>query len=67
MIDEQNNAASFEVVLGTAEYHGLSKADVRRIVKEVVAAVSTWHKDPNADNATRRASLSADRNENSSA
>lgn len=45
MIDEQNNAASFEVVLGTAEYYGLAKGEVRRIVKQVVAAVSIWHKE----------------------
>jgi len=42
MIDEQNNAASFDVVLETSEYYGLAKADVRRIVKEIVAAVSNW-------------------------
>ena len=42
MIDEQNDAASFDVVLETAEYYGLAKADVRRIVKETVAAVSNW-------------------------
>ena len=42
MIDEHNNAASFEVVLGTAEYYGLTGADTRRIVKQAVAAVSSW-------------------------
>lgn len=42
MIDEQNDAASFEVVLGTAEYYGLGKAETRRIVSQVVAAVSHW-------------------------
>ena len=41
-IDEQNNAASFDVVLSTADYYGLTNADVRRIVKEAVAAVSSW-------------------------
>jgi len=42
MIDEQNDAASFEVVLGTAEYYGLGKAETRRIISQVVAAVSHW-------------------------
>jgi serine/threonine-protein kinase HipA len=42
MIDEENNTASFEVVLGTAEYYGLTKADTRRIVKKAMAAVSAW-------------------------
>jgi serine/threonine-protein kinase HipA len=42
MIDEQNDSASFDVVLGTAEYYGLGKADTRRIVSQVVAAVSNW-------------------------
>jgi serine/threonine-protein kinase HipA len=43
-IDEHENAASFEVVLSTAEYYGLAPADVRQIVKETVAAVSGWRK-----------------------
>lgn len=44
-IDEQNNAASFDVVLSTADYYGLTRADTRRIVKETVAAVSGWRKE----------------------
>jgi len=42
MIDEQNDAASFEVVLGTAEYYGLGKAETRQIISQVVNAVSHW-------------------------
>jgi serine/threonine-protein kinase HipA len=41
-IDEENDEASFDVVLETAEYYGLARAEVRRIVKETVAAVSKW-------------------------
>ena len=54
MIDEQNNAASFEVVLGTAEYYGLARADTHRIVKEVVAAVSSWRKEAAKLGSSRR-------------
>ncbi|SPE58483.1 HipA-like protein [Verrucomicrobia bacterium] len=43
-IDEKDNAASFELVLGTAQYYGLSPADVRQIVKEIVTAVTGWRK-----------------------
>jgi len=45
LIDEQNDSASFEVVMSTAEYYGLGKADTRRIVSQVVAAVSKWRKE----------------------
>jgi serine/threonine-protein kinase HipA len=44
-IDEQNNAASFDLVLSTAGYYGLTSADTRRIVKQAVAAVSNWRKE----------------------
>ena len=54
MIDEQNNAASFEVVLSTADYYGLTKADTRRIVKEAVAAVSDWRKEAAKLGSSRR-------------
>lgn len=43
-INEKDNAASFELVLGTAEYYGLSPADLRQIVKRVVTAVTGWRK-----------------------
>jgi len=43
-IDEHDNAASFETVLSTAEYYGLTPANVRQIVKETVTAVSDWRK-----------------------
>lgn len=42
LISEQDNAASFDLVLSTAEYYGLTGAEVRQIVKETVAAVSGW-------------------------
>jgi serine/threonine-protein kinase HipA len=54
LIDEQNDLASFEVVLGTAEYYGLAKADVRRIVKQAVAAVSNWRSEAAKLGASRR-------------
>lgn len=54
LIDEQNNAASFEVVLGTAEYYGLGKADTRRIVSQVVVAVSNWREEAAKLGASRR-------------
>ena len=31
-----------DAALGTAEYYGLTRADTRRIVKQAVAAVSSW-------------------------
>jgi serine/threonine-protein kinase HipA len=43
-IDDQDNAASFELVLRTAGYYGLSQAEVRQIVKETSTAVSGWRK-----------------------
>ena len=43
-IDEKDNAASFDLVLSTAEYYGLTAADVRQIVQETVTAVSGWRK-----------------------
>lgn len=54
MIDEQNNAASFELVLGTADYYGLTTADARQIVKETVAAVSDWRKEAAKLGSSRR-------------
>ena len=44
-IDWQNNAASFDLVLGTADYYGLTQADTRRIVRETVVAVSEWRRE----------------------
>jgi len=41
-IDERDNEASFDLVLSTGEYYGLTAADMRQIVKETVAAVSRW-------------------------
>ncbi|HEY5914722.1 MAG TPA: HipA domain-containing protein [Verrucomicrobiae bacterium] len=41
-IDERDNEASFDLVLRTADYYGLSAAGVKGIVKETVAAVSGW-------------------------
>jgi len=43
-IDERGNEASFELLLSTAGYYGLSPTDVRKIVKETVNAVSDWRK-----------------------
>ena len=43
-IDEQNYAASFDLVLSTTEYYGLTSADARQIVQETVTAVSGWRK-----------------------
>jgi serine/threonine-protein kinase HipA len=54
MIDEQTNAASFEVVLGTGDYYGLTKVETRRIVKETVAAVSSWRKEATKLGCSRR-------------
>lgn len=45
MIDEQNDLASFDAVLRTADYYGLARADTRRIVSQVVAALSNWRKE----------------------
>jgi serine/threonine-protein kinase HipA len=44
-IDERDNAASFDLVLSTADYYGLKPAETRRIVKEVVSVVSHWRKE----------------------
>ena len=41
-IDERDNEASFELVLSTGEYYGLTAADMKQIVKEVSATVSRW-------------------------
>jgi serine/threonine-protein kinase HipA len=41
-IDERDNEASFELVLSTGKYYDLTVADMNRIVKETVAAVSRW-------------------------
>ena len=54
MIDEHNNAASFEVVLETAEYYGLTEVDTRRIVKKTVAAVSNWRREAAKFDSSRR-------------
>jgi serine/threonine-protein kinase HipA len=43
-IDEKDNAASFELALSTADYYGLTGADVRQVVKETVTSVSGWRK-----------------------
>jgi serine/threonine-protein kinase HipA len=41
-IDERDNEASFDLVISTGEYYGLTAADMRQIVKKTVAAVSGW-------------------------
>src|SRR6266404_2977085 len=43
-IDERDNEASFDLVLGTGEYYGLIAADMRQMVTETLAAVSGWRK-----------------------
>jgi serine/threonine-protein kinase HipA len=54
LIDEQNNVASFELALETAEYYGLTKSDTRRIVKKTVAAVAEWRGEAARLGASRR-------------
>lgn len=41
-IGERDNEASFELVLSTGDYYGLSAAEMKQIVKETVGAVSGW-------------------------
>jgi serine/threonine-protein kinase HipA len=42
LIDERDSEASLDLVLSTGEYYGLSARDMKRMVKETVAAVSGW-------------------------
>jgi hypothetical protein len=48
-------------VLETAQYHGLTKADTRRIVKKTVAAVSDWRREPARLGSSRRVERSIGR------
>ena len=41
-IDEHDNEVSFDLVLSTGEYYGLTAIDMKQIVKETVASVSGW-------------------------
>ncbi len=41
-IDQQDNAASFDLVLSTGEYYGLTSPDLKQLVKETIAAVLGW-------------------------
>jgi serine/threonine-protein kinase HipA len=41
-IDERDNEASFDLVLSTGQYYGLSAKDMKQIVKETVAALAGW-------------------------
>jgi len=42
LIDEQDNTASFELVIDVGEYFDLDKNEMKGIVAEVTAAVSQW-------------------------
>jgi serine/threonine-protein kinase HipA len=42
LIDERDSEASFDLVLSTGEYYGLTAADMKQIVKMAVDAVMGW-------------------------
>jgi serine/threonine-protein kinase HipA len=42
LIDEQDNTASFELVIGVGEYFDLQNEEMKSIVAEVATAVSQW-------------------------
>jgi hypothetical protein len=42
MIDDQDNSASFDLVLKVGDYFGLENHEMKTIVGEVAGAVSTW-------------------------
>lgn len=45
MIDDQDNSASFDLVLEVGEYFGLRTDDMKVIVREVASAVSRWREE----------------------
>lgn len=44
MIDDASNAASFSLLLDTADYYGLDSKMTKQIVREVLAAVPGWRR-----------------------
>ena len=42
LIDERDSEASFDLVLSTGEYYGLTAADMKQMVKMTVDAVMGW-------------------------
>lgn len=44
-INERDNAASFDLVVSTGEYYGLTATDMKQVVKETVAGVAGWRTD----------------------
>lgn len=45
MIDDQDNSASFDLVLEVGDYFGLRKDDMKLIAGEVISAVSRWREE----------------------
>jgi hypothetical protein len=44
-INERDNAASFDLIVSTGEYYGLTATDLKQVVKETVAGVAGWRTD----------------------
>ena len=44
-IDLVDPTASIDLAISTADYFGLEKSQVKKIIKEVGAATASWHKE----------------------